>query len=157
MSKFVFLFLGIAVFLSGCIYDVSSLKNPSSKTVENNNQRIGMTVEEARRLYNAQVQQRTLDNPFDNEQVPISKNQPKSETSSSGVKAIQKSRTTAYQGTRIIQKNKSSPQGNLKCGSQPSTCGQMTSCSQAMAALKCGNRKLDRDGDGIPCESICGG
>ena len=37
-----------------------------------------------------------------------------------------------------------------------STCGQMTSCAEARFYLNsCGVRKLDRDGDGIPCESIC--
>lgn len=41
------------------------------------------------------------------------------------------------------------------CGNLPSKCTQMTSCSQARRALQCGNTRLDRDGDGIPCESIC--
>ena len=37
-----------------------------------------------------------------------------------------------------------------------STCGQMTSCAEARFYLNsCGVKKLDRDGDGIPCESIC--
>ncbi|TEU23414.1 excalibur calcium-binding domain-containing protein [Alkanindiges illinoisensis] len=44
----------------------------------------------------------------------------------------------------------------IKCRSYPRTCGAMTSCQQARQALKCGNDRLDRDGDGIPCESICG-
>lgn len=36
------------------------------------------------------------------------------------------------------------------------TCGQMTSCAEAMYHLEqCGNGRLDRDNDGIPCESIC--
>ena len=36
------------------------------------------------------------------------------------------------------------------------TCGQMTSCSEAQYhLLQCGNSRLDRDGDGIPCEAIC--
>ncbi len=34
------------------------------------------------------------------------------------------------------------------------TCAQLT-CAQAYACLAAGNRSLDRDGDGIPCESIC--
>lgn len=38
------------------------------------------------------------------------------------------------------------------------TCSQMRSCAEAMYHLRqCGVRKLDRDGDGVPCESICGG
>ena len=36
------------------------------------------------------------------------------------------------------------------------TCGQMSSCDEAYYNLRvCGNRSLDRDKDGIPCESIC--
>jgi micrococcal nuclease len=37
------------------------------------------------------------------------------------------------------------------------TCGKMTSCEEAYYHLNtCGNSSLDRDKDGIPCESICG-
>lgn len=37
-------------------------------------------------------------------------------------------------------------------------CGQMNSCDEAYFYLQqCGVGKLDRDKDGIPCESICGG
>jgi len=36
------------------------------------------------------------------------------------------------------------------------TCNQMSSCEEAYFHLReCGNRSLDRDKDGIPCESIC--
>ena len=36
------------------------------------------------------------------------------------------------------------------------TCSQMTSCGEAQYHLRqCGNSRLDRDGDGIPCEAIC--
>ena len=36
------------------------------------------------------------------------------------------------------------------------TCGQMTSCAEARYHLEqCGNSRLDRDHDGVPCESIC--
>lgn len=37
------------------------------------------------------------------------------------------------------------------------TCTQLSSCEQARACLASGNSSLDADGDGIPCESICGG
>jgi Excalibur calcium-binding domain len=38
------------------------------------------------------------------------------------------------------------------------TCKSMTSCDEAMYQLhQCGNGRLDRDGDGIPCEALCGG
>ena len=39
---------------------------------------------------------------------------------------------------------------------QRKTCGQMASCAEAeYHLLQCGNSRLDRDGDGIPCETIC--
>lgn len=41
----------------------------------------------------------------------------------------------------------------LQCG----TCSQMSSCSQAYQCLRAGHSSLDRDGDGVPCESICPG
>lgn len=47
--------------------------------------------------------------------------------------------------------------GGSQCKGLPRTCGEMVSCEQAKQALKCGNTKLDRDKDGVPCESICPG
>ncbi len=44
----------------------------------------------------------------------------------------------------------------VSCGGA-TTCSQMTSCDQAYACMNAGNRKLDRDKDGVPCESICSG
>lgn len=35
--------------------------------------------------------------------------------------------------------------------------GQMANCEQAKQALKCGNTKLDRDKDRVPCKTICPG
>ncbi len=41
------------------------------------------------------------------------------------------------------------------CGSKY-YCKEMTSCEEAMHYLNdCGLTRLDGDGDGIPCESIC--
>lgn len=41
------------------------------------------------------------------------------------------------------------------CGSKR-TCGQMSNCAEAKHYLNaCGVSRLDRDHDGIPCESIC--
>jgi deoxyribonuclease I len=38
------------------------------------------------------------------------------------------------------------------------TCKAMASCAEAMYHLEtCGNKRLDGDGDGVPCEKICGG
>ncbi|MGE4384109.1 MAG: excalibur calcium-binding domain-containing protein [Arcobacter sp.] len=43
----------------------------------------------------------------------------------------------------------------FKCQSKK-TCKQMSSCKEAIFYLnECGLSKLDRDKDGIPCESIC--
>ena len=47
--------------------------------------------------------------------------------------------------------------GGSQCKGLPRTCGQMANCEQAKQALRCGNKKLDRDKDGVPCESICPG
>lgn len=47
--------------------------------------------------------------------------------------------------------------GGAHCKGLPRTCGQMANCEQAKQALKCGNTRLDRDKDGVPCESICPG
>lgn len=36
------------------------------------------------------------------------------------------------------------------------SCGQMVSCDEARDALtRCGVLRLDRDGDGVPCEGLC--
>lgn len=36
------------------------------------------------------------------------------------------------------------------------SCGQMASCEEARDALtRCGVLRLDRDGDGVPCERLC--
>lgn len=49
-----------------------------------------------------------------------------------------------------------SASGKADCGGKR-TCGQMTSCAEARHYLAdCGVSSLDRDSDGIPCESICG-
>ncbi|WP_394358026.1 excalibur calcium-binding domain-containing protein [Methylococcus mesophilus] len=43
----------------------------------------------------------------------------------------------------------------FSCGGK-TKCGQMTSCAEAQYYLQqCGLRRLDRDGDGVPCESMC--
>ena len=47
--------------------------------------------------------------------------------------------------------------GGSQCKGLPRVCGQMANCEQAKQALNCGNTRLDRDKDGVPCESICPG
>jgi len=45
----------------------------------------------------------------------------------------------------------------FSCEGRNARCKSMKSCAEAMYYLKeCGADKLDRDGDGIPCEGICG-
>jgi len=49
-----------------------------------------------------------------------------------------------------------SSEENMTCGSKY-YCKEMTSCEEAQYYLnQCGLTRLDGDGDGIPCESICG-
>jgi hypothetical protein len=44
---------------------------------------------------------------------------------------------------------------NSQCGTK-TKCGEMTSCDEAKFYLNsCGLTRLDRDHDGIPCESLC--
>lgn len=51
-------------------------------------------------------------------------------------------------------KAKASKASGFQCSKR--TCGQMNSCEEAYFHLeKCGVSRLDRDKDGIPCESIC--
>lgn len=46
-------------------------------------------------------------------------------------------------------------QPSASCGSKR-TCGEMTSCAEAKFYLtQCKVLRLDRDGDGVPCEKIC--
>ncbi len=48
------------------------------------------------------------------------------------------------------------PPGNFSCNPRKN-CGQMSTCDEAKFHLnQCGNGGLDRDKDGIPCESLCG-
>ena len=45
----------------------------------------------------------------------------------------------------------------LPLGAEAQTCSAFSTCEEAMESLQKGNASLDRDNDGIPCESICGG
>lgn len=50
----------------------------------------------------------------------------------------------------------SRPTGS-SCDDGKRVCGDMTSCEDARFHLQqCGMRRLDGDGDGTPCEKICG-
>lgn len=53
------------------------------------------------------------------------------------------------------QAKKAKSGGQYSCGGK-TTCGEMNSCEEAYHYLQqCGVSRLDRDKDGIPCESIC--
>lgn len=48
-------------------------------------------------------------------------------------------------------------QPDYRCG-QRQRCSQMVTCDEAHYHLtRCGVRALDPDGDGVPCEALCGG
>lgn len=52
-------------------------------------------------------------------------------------------------------KNTKRTPASTSCDNLPRTCKQMTSCEQAKRAYRCGNTRLDRDKDGVPCENLC--
>ena len=62
-----------------------------------------------------------------------------------------------YSGVEVEHPLFAKGTGGSQCKGLPRVCTQMVSCEQAKQALKCGNTKLDRDKDGVPCESICPG
>ena len=56
-------------------------------------------------------------------------------------------------GTALAPPN----QGNFNCTGK-TKCGEMRTCEEAKFYLNnCGLKRLDGDGDGVPCESLCGG
>lgn len=56
----------------------------------------------------------------------------------------------------LVEQPVAPPSSGVSCNGA-TTCSQMASCDQARACLAAGRTSLDRDHDGIPCESICGG
>lgn len=72
-----------------------------------------------------------------------------------------KGATTSSKGSGVKTASLTAPAATqpaasgFTCGSKR-TCGQMSSCSEARFHLtQCGVSRLDRDGDGVPCESLC--
>jgi hypothetical protein len=45
----------------------------------------------------------------------------------------------------------------LPLGAEAQTCPSFRTCGEAMRSFLNGNTRLDGDGDGVPCESLCGG
>lgn len=45
----------------------------------------------------------------------------------------------------------------FSCGTSAPYCKNMSSCAEAQFYLnQCNAHRLDRDGDGVPCENVCG-
>ena len=58
--------------------------------------------------------------------------------------------------TPAPQLTKTGTSGEFACRPKK-TCKEMASCEEAQYRLKeCGQKPLDRDNDGIPCEALCG-
>jgi endonuclease YncB( thermonuclease family) len=54
------------------------------------------------------------------------------------------------------KKPKASSAGQFSCDNSGKYCKAMSSCAEATFYLEqCGARRLDRDGDGVPCENVC--
>jgi endonuclease YncB( thermonuclease family) len=63
-------------------------------------------------------------------------------------------KTASNSGAKAENK-KTESSGQFECAGK-SRCGDMSSCAEAEFYLtKCGVDRLDRDHDGIPCESLC--
>jgi hypothetical protein len=68
--------------------------------------------------------------------------------------------SVAYTGPRGRQADrqvsKPQPAGTAFVCAGKTQCGQMSSCEEAKFYLnQCGVKSLDRDGDGVPCKSLC--
>lgn len=57
----------------------------------------------------------------------------------------------------LAKGKKTQDEQQFSCDDGKRTCKDMDSCADAKFHLnQCGMKKLDRDRDGVPCESICG-
>jgi hypothetical protein len=64
-------------------------------------------------------------------------------------------RMALYINKTKLSPPKQKPQSEFSCQDKR-TCGTMKSCQEAYYHLnECGNKRLDSDKDGVPCESIC--
>lgn len=58
-------------------------------------------------------------------------------------------------GVLCLVQNNAIAKSEFSCG-EKKYCKEMSSCAEAKFHLnQCGERRLDRDGDGIPCENVC--
>lgn len=61
----------------------------------------------------------------------------------------------ALEGARSLPAQSLTGEMAGACGAK-TLCKQMLTCEEAMHYLNdCGLTRLDRDGDGVPCESLC--
>ncbi|BFU60747.1 MULTISPECIES: excalibur calcium-binding domain-containing protein [Rodentibacter] len=57
----------------------------------------------------------------------------------------------------VLAKGKKADSEQYSCDDGKRTCKDMDNCEDAKFHLRqCGMKKLDRDRDGVPCESLCG-
>lgn len=69
---------------------------------------------------------------------------------------LQRLRAQGYDATDSAQGLLRAPKTVEFSCSPRKSCGQMVSCEEALFQLnRCGNRKLDGNGDGIPCNRLC--
>lgn len=77
-----------------------------------------------------------------------------SQYSNTGVAQATSQKETANMNTVNVEKT-AKTESAFSCDTKK-TCSQMTNCAEAKFQLKtCGNTKIDGDGDGKPCASIC--
>ena len=99
------------------------------------------------------------ENPFGNTSTKSAVEKPKPAVEKPKP-AVEKPKPVVEKPKPVVEKpkpavEKPKPVVKNNCSGLPRTCGKMNNCKQAYQALQCGNRRLDRDNDGIPCESIC--
>lgn len=77
------------------------------------------------------------------------------ETQQNGRQLAEKTRQMELQ-TKLLELQLESQKQGFSCGGK-GRCDQMSSCLEASYYMKnCGLKRLDGDGDGIPCETLCG-
>ena len=68
---------------------------------------------------------------------------------------FRRTRSAQARPARVPATPRAEPVEDFACGAK-AQCNRMTSCEEANQYLRiCGLERLDRDGDGTPCESIC--
>lgn len=73
-----------------------------------------------------------------------------------GMEAAEEAANEEYEEPAPVIQSRPVASNGFDC-SIPKTCPMMRSCDEAMFYLNtCGDSARDRDGDGIPCEKICG-